>query len=179
MLSFYLSLVETKEEKSKVEQLYYEYRSVMKERANLILHNEHLAEEAVHEAFVRIINNLHKIDDIYCHKTKAFVVVIVENVSLSIYKKEKKAEHIDFCEVEELIPYKKGDLENITATYAYSVIKEMPKIYKDVLMLKVHYDYTDKEIAKILSISHSTVRKRLQRARDILVNRMDECDAVN
>ena len=178
MLSFYINLVETQEEKTKVEKIYYEYRTIMKEKANSILRNDFLAEEAVHEAFIRIINNIHKIENIYCHKTKAFVVVIVENVSLSIYKKEKKAEHIDFCEVEELIPYKKGDLEKITDTYAYGIIKEMPKIYRDVLLLKIHYDYDNNQIAKALKISHATVRKRLQRARNMLVERMEECDVI-
>lgn len=41
----------------------------------------------------------------------------------------------------------------------------LPEIYRDVLLLKVEYEYTDREIAKILGIKTDTVSKRLERAR--------------
>ena len=55
MLTFYLSLIETEEDKSKFENIYETYRKVMFYTANQILKDEYLAEDAVHSAFLRIL----------------------------------------------------------------------------------------------------------------------------
>ena len=70
MLQFYLQLLETEEELQKFTQLYETYRKLMHWTAEGILHDEHLAEDAVHEAFLRIIQNFHQIREIPCPKTR-------------------------------------------------------------------------------------------------------------
>ena len=82
MLIIYLQMIETPEEKSKFERLYLEYRGLMYHVAYEILHNEQDAEDAVHQAFVKIAENIKKIDDPVCPKTHGYVVTIVENLSL-------------------------------------------------------------------------------------------------
>ena len=44
-------------------------------------------------------------------------------------------------------------------------IEALPEIYRDVLLLKVEYDFKDRDIAKMLGINVDTVSKRLERAR--------------
>ena len=90
MLQFYLQLLETEEELQKFTQLYETYRKLMHWTAEGILHDEHLAEDAVHEAFLRIIQNFHQIREIPCPKTRSFVVIIVRNVALNMQKKRKR-----------------------------------------------------------------------------------------
>lgn len=51
MLMIYLSLLDTDEEKSTFEALYYEHRIQMYHIAYGILKDEQLSEDAVHEAF--------------------------------------------------------------------------------------------------------------------------------
>lgn len=58
MLSFYLSMVETDEERDLVTRLYYTYERMMYKIALGILKNPHDAEDAVSEAFIRLIKNL-------------------------------------------------------------------------------------------------------------------------
>ena len=50
----YLQIIETSEEKTKFEQLYLEYRGLMYHIAYEILHNEQSAEDATHQAFVKL-----------------------------------------------------------------------------------------------------------------------------
>ena len=83
----YLSLLDSEEEISKFELIYSTYKKQMYYTANNILKDSHLAEDAVHNAFLRIINNLEKIEDINSHKTKGLIVIIVKNVSIDIYRK--------------------------------------------------------------------------------------------
>lgn len=61
MLSLYLSMVETDEQRTFIEELYKNYERKMYGVAFGILHNKHDAEDAVHSAFIRIIENVEKI----------------------------------------------------------------------------------------------------------------------
>lgn len=44
----------------------------------------------MHDAFVKIIENLDKIQDIHCHTTKSFIVIIVRNHSINLYNNRNK-----------------------------------------------------------------------------------------
>ena len=76
MLSIYLSVLDSDEDKSRFEVLYNLYRQSMYAIAYGILHNEFDAEDAVHESFLKIANHFEKIEEIKCPKTKAFIVII-------------------------------------------------------------------------------------------------------
>ena len=53
-MMIYLQMIYSPEDRSKFEQIYMEYRSMMFHMANRILTNEQDAEDAVHEAFLKI-----------------------------------------------------------------------------------------------------------------------------
>ena len=86
----YLQMIETPEEKSKFEQIYLQYKGLMFHVAFQILHNEQDAEDAVHQAFVKIAENIRKIDQPVCPKTHGYVVTIVENKAIDQYRKQHK-----------------------------------------------------------------------------------------
>lgn len=90
MLPFYLQLLETEGEKQKFERLYERYRRLMHWIAVRILQDEHLAEDAVHEAFLRILQNFDGIDEILSSETRNFVAIVVRNTSLNLKKKQKR-----------------------------------------------------------------------------------------
>ena len=77
MLIYYLALIDDEPSRSLFEQIYLSHRQTMVYTANQILHDQALAEDATHDAFLRIINHLEKIHDPHCHKTRSFVVLIV------------------------------------------------------------------------------------------------------
>lgn len=54
MLMLYLEMLETPEEKVRFEEIYQNYRNKMFHMADHILHNDQDAEDAVHNAFLRI-----------------------------------------------------------------------------------------------------------------------------
>ena len=170
MLAFYLSMIETEQDRSKFEKIYIEYSSLMKYIANGILHDNQLAEDACQDAFMKIIDSLHKLDEIYCHKTKRFLVIVVENVSKTLYNKQKKNnKDISLDELDYEIPGEKlvdeEVLSNIGEMEILAQIELLPDIYRDVLFLKYLDGYKDKEISKLLDISGANVRKRLERAK--------------
>ena len=88
MLSLYLTLIDTEEDKLRFTDLYERYRHLMFYVAQDILKDEHLAEDAVQEAFLRIAKNFHKVGEINCPRTRNFSVIIVRNTAITIaYKR--------------------------------------------------------------------------------------------
>ena len=167
MLLFYLSLIDTEEEKSKFEKIYKQYRAVMKSVAIKYLHDEHLAEDAVHEAFIKLTRHLDKVEEDNCHKTTRYLVVIVENVCKDMLKKENKHPVTEFDDnyMQDKSVIKDFDFSKLEFQFIVEKIKEMPDIYRDVMMLKFYYNLNDKEMADTLGVSNSVVRKRLERAK--------------
>ena len=85
MISFYLSLLDTPEEKSKFEQLYLLYRQDMFKLAYGILDNKYDTEDAVHEAFMRVMKKLTKISGINCPQTHAYLLIYSKECCVENY----------------------------------------------------------------------------------------------
>ncbi len=173
MLLFLLSLVDSLEDKKKVEELYYKYRTLMKYISMKMLHNEDMAEDAVGDALVSLIENLNRIDEVESDDTKSFIYIVIRNASLNRYNKSTKhpAENID-----DFIEYQIDDTDVFEEVYLndyFQCFTKLPPIYRDVIELKTYYDMSTKDIASVLHISEDSVRKRIERARKILKELME------
>ena len=176
LLLFYLSLLDTQEEKSKFEKLYEQYRHIMKNTALGFLHDEYLAEDAVHESFIKLTRHLDKVEEINSHKTAKYLVIIVENTCRDMLKKNGKIQITEFddgyMQSEEIST--DFDFSKLEFEIILEKIKEMPDIYRDVMLLKFYNNLNDKEIADTLGISNSVVRKRLERAKKAFAAALSE-----
>ncbi len=89
MFTFYLSMLDTEEQKDKFEDLYLTYRKLMFYIANKILKDDFLAEDAVHQTFIKIIEIIDKLEDVHGYKTKSYIVTMIKNQSIVNEKLEK------------------------------------------------------------------------------------------
>lgn len=174
MLLFYLSLIETEEDKSKFERLYYDYRKLMKHIATDMLHDEFLAEDAVHEAFIKLTRHISGVNEDDRHKTKAFIVIIIKNVCLDMLRKYKKDKSFSLEEIDSMGFVDDESFKRLEVEDVYSVIASLSDTYREIIELKVVHNLSDKEIADVLGISNAAVRKRMQRAREILRKKLAE-----
>ena len=168
MLLFYLSLIESAEDKSKFERLYYDYRKLMKHIATEMLNDEFLAEDAVHEAFIKLTRHISGVDESDSHKTKAFIVIIIKSVCLDMIRKDKQDKSFSLEEIDRMGYVDDDSFKKIEVEDVYSVISSLSDTYREIIELKVVHNLSEKEIADVLGISNAAVRKRLQRAREIL-----------
>ena len=76
----YLQMLNTPEERAKFETLYYAHRRTMLHIAMQILKDYQLAEDAVQEAFLRLVKNFSKIGQVNCPRTRLFTVIIASEV---------------------------------------------------------------------------------------------------
>jgi len=171
----FLLQIENQDDRLRAERLYEKYKYLLYSEAYKILQDKHLAEDAVQQSFIKIINNLHKIDENNCPRTRNFLVIICVNVAKSIYNKSLYLNKQDYA-VEDIdadmadngndpldILVDKDSVKQITGA-----IEALSLIYRDVLLLKRAYGYSLKEIAELLEIPEETVKKRLARARKML-----------
>ena len=86
----YLQMLPSPSEKDKFEQIYTLYRGLMFYIARRILPGEADAEDAVHQAFVSIIENLKKFSEVRCPKTRSYVVIITERKAIDILRSRSR-----------------------------------------------------------------------------------------
>ena len=137
----YLQLIDDPLDRSKFERLYIQYRSYMFVIANRILKNEYDAEDAVHQAFIAIAKNIHKISESDCTKTKSYIVTIIEHCSIDIYRARKRKP------VEELDEGTIGiEFEAPHTSPLADAMARLPAHYRQVILLKYDFGYSNQEI---------------------------------
>lgn len=169
----YLNLIETEEDKRKFERIYLAYKQTMFYAANRILKNHHSSEDAVHQAFLRIVDNLDKINETDRHKTRAFLVVIVEHIAIDIYRKRKRENMVSFDELEIYIADDTCLEDEVIDLVSLAILK-LPVNYSTVLRLRFSQGYNNSEIAEILDITQENVRQRISRAKKKLSELLQE-----
>ena len=172
----YLSLLDTAEERNKFEQLYNRYRYTMLYTANSILQDQGLAEDAVHGAFIRIAKNFGKIGDVDSPRTRGFVVVVTKNVAITMYNRQKG---IVITEDESAINHvADSNADDIFSRISYeSIVQQiisLPDIYKEVMYLCLVNEMKIKQVSQLLHLPEETVKKRLQRGRKVLAERLEK-----
>ena len=156
----YLQMIDTPEERSKFEQIYLEYRGLMFHVANKILHNEQDAEDTVHQAFLNVAENMKKIGEPKCPKTKSYVVTIVEHKAIDLYRRHKRHQIVELND----------DAQGIQVTYEgknalTACILKLPARYREAILLRYVQGYNVKEMASILGVSFAAASKLDQRAK--------------
>lgn len=169
----YLQMIETPEEKSKFEQLYLEYRGLMFHVAYEILHNDQDAEDAVHQAFVKIAENIKKIDNPKCPKTHGYVVTIVENKAIDQYRKMRKFQTVEYMEeIQGTEVHYEGD-NDLT-----KCILKLPARYREMILLRYYHGYSVREIASLVGLSLPAAIKLDQRAKNKLRKLCEEVEIL-
>lgn len=173
----------------KIERLYDKYKALMYREANIILNDACLAEDAVHQSFIKIMKNLDKIDEEAEGRTRNFLVIICRHAALDLYKKRlylnrnPDNSNFEFEEEEEIqIDYNEPSqiiIDKETVARLTEEIEKLPPIYKDVLLLEKLHNNTKEEIAELLGIKYETVRKRSLRARKMLTEALEREEDLN
>lgn len=185
MLQACLMLLDTEDEKEKFMALYNKYIKLMHYRATEILQDRHLVEDAVQESLIRIAKAFHGIGEIDSAETKHFVMIIVEHIALDLLEKEtgnRDNVSLDSILEEELesIPSSILDVKEDTvfSSVTYNLLVEeimrLPEMYREVIYLYAAYGFSLSDIAVLLDISYEAAKKRLQRGRKLLVDKLEK-----
>ncbi|MSS91486.1 sigma-70 family RNA polymerase sigma factor [Eisenbergiella tayi] len=138
-----------------------------------MLHNEQDAEDAVHQAFVKIAENIKKIDNPVCPKTHGYVVTIVENMAIDQYRKLQKHQTVELIdEIQGTAPHYEGD------NALTDCILKLPARYREMILLRYHHGYSVREIASMMGLSLPAAIKLDQRAKNKLKKLCEEAGVL-
>ena len=170
-----LMMVDTPEQKRKFAELYERYRYLMFKIAVDILHEHHLAEDALQEAFVRVAKHMECIGQLEETATKRYLITITKNAAIDLYRKQNNLRSREIY-VDELADNQMplDYMEPEADSEALDILKNLPPKDRDVFLLKYSAHQSNQQIAKACGIREGTVRQRLARGRQLIAEELEK-----
>jgi RNA polymerase sigma-70 factor (ECF subfamily) len=170
MLAFYLAELETEEERAKMTQLYTEHRSALYYIALKLTRDPDLAEDAVHNTFIEVINRKEKILDLDGGNFRRWGVVVVGNKARDILRDRKHfADMPDDAWEAELMSEEKSSEEQTITHIQYERLRERMKSLDErtieVIEMKYVIGLSYKEIGELENMSAKQIDGCLTRAK--------------
>ncbi|WP_152392958.1 RNA polymerase sigma factor [Paenibacillus guangzhouensis] len=139
--------------------------------AYLIVHDYHLAQDAVQEALWEAYQSLHRYDQRKGTSFRAWFIKIVTHRALNMVRRKKKTE-----EYMDSIDPGQTPLESILQKeqeqQIWRVIQMMTPKHRSAVILYYYEEFSIAEIAKILGVFEGTVKSRLHKARKLIAEKM-------
>lgn len=171
MLVYYLGLLDSDEDISLFNFLYEKHFTEMKRTAMYVLRSSALAEEAVHESFLKIIKDLENLKIRTADARKARIITITYNTSIDFLRKERR--YVELCEDITTDPLN-DTWDQLQYNSLVDAIKALPEIYRDIMIKKCVLGWTNRRIAQELNLPEGTVSTRVKRARNMLAKQLKE-----
>lgn len=170
MLVFYLGMIDGKEEKSIFEQVYVENLNFFLNYANKFLADRTKAQEAVHEAFVYLLENSESYFRPNKEEMKKLTTTIIKGKAIDILRRENKFIKIDLADLENYLPapgpsLDKRLIEGEKIEDLAQALKYIDPEAKQILLMKYLEKMSYKEISKILNIEVRTAQTKAFRAK--------------
>lgn len=179
MLTVYLSMLETEQERKKMEDLYEEHKYALFHYAIKITRNQSMAEDAVHNAFISIIKGKEKYLNLDCMDFRRSAVTIVRNKCIDLLRKQKPYSNKSMEELEIFLESDEIPVEEqVIFESEYELIRKhmntIDEISKQVLVMKYLLNMSYKEIGEELGMTPEHVDTRIMRAKAKVRKLMEE-----
>ena len=163
MINASLAVLQTDEQRNILSEFYEENKNKFFSLAYAKLQNSEESEDAVQEAFLRIVKYPEKFFSIEPHKRLPYSIIIIRNVVLQMLEKQGK---YTFEELPEDIPDSNLSIEdisigNVARSELVEFIQTLSEAKKQAVVLKGVYGLNNREIADVLGITESAVRRRI------------------
>ncbi len=149
-------------ETSLIDELYALYEQPLYFEAYKILHDTYMAEDAVQEAFLRLIRYRDKIRDPASPQMRAYVYKTLKSAALDLYRAQKR-QRSRCCTLDDAVGYALEETD--VGILSTDILADLPQKYAAVLRCLFISGLTVHETAAVLKISDACVRKRCERAR--------------
>ena len=159
-----------------------QYASALYRVAFSVLRNSADAEDAVQEAFLRVLRHRHALVDVRDHRV--WLIRIVWNLVLDRKRRAKtRPETDDVAELARVLPSTGLSAEEVAAAaqhhaHVLACVDQLPVKERQVLMLSAFEELTSVEIASVLDITESSVRSRLFRARNLMADLLNHARSL-
>jgi len=159
-----------------------QYATTLYRVAFSVLRNASDAEDAVQEAFLRVLRHRETLDEV--RDQRVWLIRIVWNIVLDRKRRAKtRPETDDVSELAWVLPAGGLSAEQRAAAaqhhaHVLKCVEQLPAKEREVLMLSAFEELTSVEIAAVLDITESSVRSRLFRARNLMADLLQHARSV-
>ena len=146
-----------------------EYSATLYRVAYSVMRNSAEAEDAVQEAFLRVLKHRDKLDSILDHRV--WLIRITWNIVLDRKRRSKtRPENDDIADYARILPSKdrRADDSLISSQIhgrILSLIDRLPRKEREALLLSAVEELSTVQIAAVLGTTESSIRSRIFRAR--------------
>ena len=170
LLTIYLSMLDTEQERKKMTDLYEEHKYALLHYAMKIMRNQDMTEDAVHNAFISVIQKKEKYLDLDCRDFRRSAVIIVRNKCIDILRKQKPFSNKPIEDLEIFLESDEVPIDDqIIFSSEYELIRKhmntIDEISKQVLIMKYLLNMSYKEIGEELGMTPKHVDTRIMRAK--------------
>jgi RNA polymerase sigma-70 factor (ECF subfamily) len=154
-----------------------QYASTLYRVAYSVLRNPADAEDAVQEAFLRVLRHRETLGEV--RDQRVWLIRIVWNVVLDRKRRMKtRPETDDVSELARVLPAEGLSAEKRVAAAQHharvlACVEQLPVKERQALMLSAFEELSSVEIAVVLGVTESSVRSRLFRARNLMAGLLD------
>lgn len=175
-LSVFLALIDNEEDRKKFAVFYEKHKDYALNVALSLLHNYSVAEDAVQDAFGYLAEHPWRVLKYEESSAKSFLSELIRDFSNNIIRKESAFKKVPLYVIDMDISRESFSrtAENAMIEEVKDAILKLNETDQAIIRLFYIHKYKTKEIAKMLKLSDSNVRKRLQRARETLKKELEE-----
>ena len=166
-MPFFLLLIEDASRREEYSAAYYKYRQHLFAVARIILKDDEMAEDAVQNAFLSLIEK-DSLPDAAPEKLKAFLTSVVRNKAIDLLRKRK------YISYEELTDIHLGISAPVEGSELALALSELPALYRDVLVNYYYVGMSAGELAAQENVNYRTILRRIRKAEDLLKASMSE-----
>jgi RNA polymerase sigma-70 factor, ECF subfamily len=154
-----------------------QYAATLYRVAYSVLRNSADAEDAVQEAFLRVLRHRDTLSEV--RDQRVWLIRIVWNIVLDRKRRSKtRPETDDVSELARVLPAGGLSAEQRAAAaehhaHVLACVEQLPDKERQVMMLSAFEELTSVEIASVVGITESSVRSRLFRARNLMAGLLD------
>lgn len=159
-----------------------QYAGALYRVAFSVLRNPADAEDAVQEAFVRVLRHRDTLGEV--RDQRVWLIRIVWNIVLDRKRRAKtRPETDDVAELARVLPSNGLSAEQMAAAAQHhaqvlACVDQLPTKERQVLQLSAFEELSSVEIAAVLGISESSVRSRLFRARNLMAGLLNHARSL-
>lgn len=168
--------------RSKLEALYTVYEQPMYRIAYAILHDRMQAEDAVSEAFLKIMQHLEQLDEPTNPCTKQYMIQVIRTTAINQYRKNSRENQYTQAINEETMQLADAD-DELSRRMKYTenrqeveaMLQGLDESERALLQMRCVEELSFREIGERMSLSENTVRKRYERLRRSIRKQKEEC----
>lgn len=151
--------------------VYETYKNLMYAVAINILKNSADAEDAVHDAIIKIAPFVEKLEQPPSQKTKGFVLTVTEHISIDRLRKKRRSPLTDDPDAAAEIHSPPPDISPVAVAIA-----SLPGECRRLILLKYDVGLTMPELCRLLGKSPTAIYKTISRAKKKLAEELRKVD---